>query len=81
VKLPFNPAEHGPLCEKRVASTRYVSFMVSAIHGPVAYDDIKNGTFPRPISLGPRAVGWPETSINAWIEGRIAVSAAKGRRQ
>lgn len=36
------------------------------------YDSIKNGTFPRQISLGIRAVGWIEAEVDAWIQSRIA---------
>lgn len=38
------------------------------------YAAIKEGTFPAPISLGPRSVGWIEAEINAWIESRITES-------
>ncbi len=31
------------------------------------YADIKAGTFPPPVSLGARAVGWLNTEIDAWI--------------
>ncbi|OIQ70916.1 prophage CP4-57 regulatory protein (AlpA) [mine drainage metagenome] len=30
------------------------------------------GQFPKPISLGPRAVGWRADEINRWIEERTA---------
>ena len=33
-------------------------------------------TFPKPVSLGPKAVGWIESEIDAWIASRI--SARKG---
>ena len=33
---------------------------------------IQRGYFPKPIRLGKRAVGWPETEINEWIEKRLA---------
>ena len=36
------------------------------------YDHMAAGTFPRPVSLGPQAVGWPEHEVDAWIRGRIA---------
>jgi prophage regulatory protein len=36
------------------------------------YDDIAKGTFPRPISLGGRRVGWSESEIDAIIRARIA---------
>ncbi len=38
------------------------------------YQKIAMGEFPKPISLGPRAVGWLESSINAWIQSRIDLS-------
>ena len=38
------------------------------------YDAIKAGTFPAPIRLGARAVGWLETEIDSWINARIAAS-------
>ena len=31
---------------------------------------IKAGRFPKPISLGPRAVGWLEDEIESWIASR-----------
>jgi prophage regulatory protein len=38
------------------------------------YLRINQGTFPRPISLGARAVAWVETDINEWISDRIKSS-------
>jgi prophage regulatory protein len=35
------------------------------------YQDISNGTFPKQINLGPRAVGWLESEIQEWIDARI----------
>lgn len=32
------------------------------------------GTFPRPIRLGQRAVGWIESEIQAWLRDRISAS-------
>ena len=31
------------------------------------YDRIKDGTFPKPIQLGPRSVGWVESEIEDWL--------------
>jgi prophage regulatory protein len=31
------------------------------------YLRIQEGTFPRPINLGARAVGWVENEIEAWL--------------
>lgn len=38
------------------------------------YARIAEGTFPRPIDLGGRAVGWIETEIDGWLRNRIAAS-------
>lgn len=32
------------------------------------YRYVKAGSFPRPIPLGPRAVGWIEAEVEKWIE-------------
>jgi prophage regulatory protein len=34
------------------------------------YAAVKAGTFPAPVQLGPRAVGWLDSDITAWIESR-----------
>jgi prophage regulatory protein len=36
------------------------------------YLRVKQGTLTKPISLGPRCVGWPEAEITAINEARIA---------
>ena len=41
------------------------------------YRDIKAGTFPAPVKLGARAVGFPASQVQAWITGRIADSKAR----
>lgn len=38
------------------------------------YLRISEGTFPQPISLGGRAVGWLEDEINQWLGDQIAAS-------
>lgn len=35
------------------------------------YQYIKDGDFPAPVQLGPRAVGWLESDISAWIAARV----------
>lgn len=37
------------------------------------YLNIQQGSFPAPVKLGPRAVGWRESDIDAWIESRPIV--------
>ncbi len=36
------------------------------------YLRMAQGTFPKPISMGPRAVGWAEVEVAQWIADRIA---------
>lgn len=42
------------------------------------YRLIAAGQFPRPHSLGARAVAWLESDIDAWIEARVNGQAAPG---
>ena len=35
------------------------------------YLRVKDGTFPAPISLGLRAVGWIDTEIQDWLDTQI----------
>jgi len=38
------------------------------------YRRIRQGTFPAPVSLGGRAVGWLESEIGGWIQNRAPAS-------
>ena len=38
------------------------------------YLRVSEGTFPKPVNLGARAVGWIESEIAAWVTGRIDAS-------
>ena len=40
------------------------------------YLRISMGTFPSPIALGGRAVGWIEDEIQTWLEHQIKASRA-----
>lgn len=35
------------------------------------YDAMKRGEFPAPVKLSRRAVCWPASAVNAWIQKRI----------
>lgn len=35
------------------------------------YKYIAEGTFPRPVHLGDRCVGWVESEVDEWIMARI----------
>lgn len=38
------------------------------------YAAISAGTFPAPIALGEKSVGWLEHEIDGWIAARVAAS-------
>ena len=38
------------------------------------YLRISEGTFPTPVSLGGRAVGWIESEVNDWLTQQIEAS-------
>ena len=38
------------------------------------YLRISQGTFPKPVGLGGRAVGWLEAEIQEWIERQVETS-------
>ncbi|HWQ39358.1 MAG TPA: AlpA family transcriptional regulator [Burkholderiales bacterium] len=38
------------------------------------YLRVSDGTFPKPVSLGGRAVGWVEAEIQQWLEQQIEAS-------
>lgn len=42
------------------------------------YLRVTAGTFPRPVSLGGRAVGWVEAEVQEWVEQQIALSRQAG---
>jgi prophage regulatory protein len=38
------------------------------------YQYIQEGAFPKPVQLGPRAVGWIEAEVSEWIRTRLKVA-------
>jgi prophage regulatory protein len=38
------------------------------------YLRVSEGTFPKPVSLGGRAVGWLESEVQEWLQRRIEAS-------
>lgn len=34
------------------------------------YDCVRKGTFPEPVRLGQRAIGWRESELMIWVESR-----------
>jgi len=40
------------------------------------YQQVKRGTFPKPVKIGRRSVAWPATEIQVWIRDCIAARNA-----
>lgn len=38
------------------------------------YHRVAEGTFPKPVSLGGRAVGWIQAEVQEWLQRRIDAS-------
>ena len=38
------------------------------------YLRMAQGTFPKMIPLGPRAVGWVESEVEAWLQAQVAMA-------
>lgn len=55
---------HGILRRKQVEAR-------TGLSRSTIYARIKTGTFPAPVSLGPRAVGWIDRDVERWICDRI----------
>lgn len=43
------------------------------------YQYIQDGAFPKPVPLGPRAVGWLESDVSDWIAARVKSARVGGR--
>ena len=43
---------------------------VTGLSRSTIYKWMNEGSFPKPVKLGPRAVGWREADINEWLETR-----------
>lgn len=43
------------------------------------YLRIAEGSFPKPVSLGGRAVGWVEAEVNDWLTQQIKASRQAAR--
>ena len=45
---------------------------VTGLSRSTIYQNMQDGTFPKPIRLGAKAVGWLESEVIDWIEARTA---------
>jgi prophage regulatory protein len=45
---------------------------VTGLSRSTIYAMMSEGSFPRPVPLGKRLVGWPESAISKWLAARAA---------
>lgn len=67
---------HLPLAANRVIRLRPLTERIGLSKSEI-YRRIQAGRFPRPISLGVRAVGWLERDIDAWLAACVKQSEAQ----
>ena len=56
---------------KRIVRLPEVETKTGYKHSTI-YRRISEGTFPAPIRLGPKAVGWLQEELDSWIADRVA---------
>lgn len=56
----------------RLLRVRDVQLVVNVARSTL-YRWIKDGHFPAPVLIGPRAIGWYETDVAHWIAARSKV--------
>jgi prophage regulatory protein len=69
----FNQTQRGINMAKRILRLPDVKALTGLSRSTI-YLRMSNGDFPKPISLGGKAVGWIEQEIEAWIQTRINCS-------
>ena len=47
---------------------------ITGLSRSTIYMRISQGTFPKPVSLGGRAVGWLEAEVQGWLQRQIEAS-------
>jgi prophage regulatory protein len=67
----FNNAPAGANMVNRIVRLPEVKRLTGLSRSTI-YLRISIGSFPRPVSLGGRAVGWLEAEVQQWIDGCIA---------
>ena len=69
----FNNAQRGASMTSRILRLPEVKTL-TGLQRSTIYKQVSEGKFPKPISLGDRAVGWLELELHEWLEERIEIS-------
>ncbi len=51
----------------------------SGLSRSTLYEMIRNRTFPAPVRIGARAVGWRESEVVSWLESRHRAAETEWR--
>ena len=66
-------------CPDRILRRREVCDRIG-LRRSALYQAMKEGRFPASVPLGPRAVGWLDSEVTAWLQERVAERNAGGAR-
>jgi len=55
------------MIEDRILRKRQVSEL-TGLGKTTLYHMVKNGTFPKPVKIGKRAIGWKISDLKEWLE-------------
>jgi len=69
--LPNNPDPQVQILRRPAVQAR------TGLPTSTLYGLIQRGAFPKPVPIGPQAVGWISHEVSAWIEARIAERNSK----
>lgn len=71
-RAAIGPARHSPTASEVVVMFLRVRAVirVTGLSRSTLYRLIADGQFPRPVRLGPRAVAWRRSDVEAWSDAR-----------
>jgi prophage regulatory protein len=75
-----NHKEHEKLPLRRILRLPEVE-RVTGRRRSAIYEGVAEETFPAPVPLGARAVGWLEDEVAAWIEHRVVLRDERRKEQ
>jgi prophage regulatory protein len=71
-------SDHSPTSPPPVVLRLETIQRILALSRSAIYARMAAGDFPPPLHLGPRAIGWLQSDIDAWLESRIRGDLKQG---
>jgi prophage regulatory protein len=78
--MNIKQTKHEPRQLRRILRIRAVEAITGKKESSI-YEGVAAGTFPAPVPIGPRAVGWLEDELAEWQEQQIAARAARAEQR